>query len=231
MSKPLIALSWSRLSQYRQCPTQFEAKYISKSYPDEGDNPAFAKGTRVHKQLEDYINFKKGILTVEPKPGKIASSVLPIIDMYFNKFSKDSIFAEQQLALDHNWNDTEWFGKPDQVKFRGIVDMVIFESTTQCTVIDFKTGKYRKYEEDFGQLHMTASFLFELYQDIQDIKTVYLFAEHKKKIVVSFNRSEHSAIKAKFNVEYLQVNEDEEFLPTKNKYCFFCAIKEDCIYG
>ncbi len=209
---------------------QFEAKYISKTYPDEGDNPAFTKGTKVHKQLEDYINFKKGLID-EPKIGKIASSITSIIDMYIERFGVNSVFAEQQVALDHEWKKTEWFGQPDVVKFRGIIDMIVFKTTESLSVIDFKTGKFRPYDEDYGQLHLTATFLFELYPGINEIQAIYLFAEHKKKIIVTFDRTTHVATKAKFDVEYIEINEDTEFEPSKNQYCFFCGIKDDCKYG
>ncbi|RKY42301.1 MAG: hypothetical protein DRP85_03180 [Candidatus Makaraimicrobium thalassicum] len=230
MSKTDIALSWSRLSNYRQCPDQFAAKYIRKDYPDEGDNPAFVKGTKIHTQLEEYILFMKGEKK-KPVMGAISRGVVPLINWYFSAYGADSIFAEQQLALDHKWKETSWFGKPKDVKFRGIIDMVIFETPEVMTVIDFKSGKFRAYDEEFGQLHMTAAYLFELYPEIQTVKSLYLFVEHKRKIEVIFERADHKKTKARFDLEYIEVNEDEEFAPKKNKFCFFCLIKEDCKYG
>ena len=230
MSKKEIALSWSRLSNYRQCPMQFEAKYITKHYPEETENPAFIKGAKVHKQLEDYINFKKTDKN-EPVMGNISRVVKPLIDKYTNIYGRDAIFAEQQIALDHDWKSTSWFGKPVDVKYRGIIDMVIFENPKVATVIDFKTGKVRPYDDDYGQLHMTSAFMFELYPELERVNCTYLFAEHKKSITEVFVKEDHKATKAHFDVEYIEVNEDTEFKPKKNEYCFFCGIKEDCIYG
>jgi len=229
MSEEKIALSWSRISNYRQCPRQFEAKYISKIWPDESNNPAFEKGNRIHKQLEEYILFKKG-KGAEPVVGREAKTAIPLINDYFEKYEADNIDAEMQLALDFDWNETSWYGPTDIVKFRGIIDMVILEGDT-AIVIDWKSGKVRPYEDEKGQLHLTASYIFELYPHVETIEIAYIFVEHKKRIKVDFKRSEHKANKASFDLEYAQINEDEEFAAKKNTYCFFCSIKEDCEYG
>lgn len=225
-----IPLSWSRISVYRQCPSQFEAKYLTKTYPDEGDNPAFIKGTEVHKQLENYINWKK-TAKKEPSLGKIAINVKPIIDSYFNRIPKDAISAEKQLALNHEWKECGWFDSTKIVKWRGILDMLVISAKDKLVLIDFKTGKVRPYVDDRGQLHLSAAMLFELYPDIQRITSAYLFAEHKETNQVVFKRDDHAKNKAAFDVEWLQINEDKEFEPKKNQYCYFCGIKEDCIYG
>ena len=233
MSNP-IALSWSRISSYRQCPMQFEAKYISKTYPDEGDNPAFEKGTRIHKQLEDYINWKrrKGEGIDPPKLGVEASNAKKLIDNYFNAYSPSAINAEKQIAINMAWEECDWFDTPDVVKFRGIMDMIVFESPTKMSIIDFKSGKVRPYDEDFGQLHLSATIMFELFPKIETITCAYLFVEHKQTIKEVFERSEcHNKNKAHFEMEYLEINEDDSFEAKKNKYCFFCGIKSSCKYG
>lgn len=231
MSEP-IALSWSRISAYRQCPKQFKSKYIDKDYPEDDDNPAFEKGTRIHKQLEDYILWKKANLDEgEPRLGVEASTAKPIIDSYFNKLVPDNIHAEKQVAINQSWSKCDWFDKPDIVKFRGIMDMLVFESKSKLTIIDFKSGKVRDYDEEFGQLHLSATIMFELFPEVQTITCAYLFVEHKQTIRQTFERKNHKRNKAHFDKEYLEINEDSEFEPSKNKYCYFCAIKRDCQYG
>jgi len=230
MSKTLIPLSWSRVSVYRTCPTQFEAKYITKEYPDESDNPAFEKGNRIHTQLEDYINWKKG-KGKEPSLCTEAKNVLPIIDSYFKSTVKDSISAEKQIALNHEWKICGWFDSTKIVKWRGILDMLVIQNKSKLVLIDFKTGKVRPYADDRGQLHLSAAILFELYPDIDMITSAYLFVEHKKTDQTTFYRKDHAKNKAAFDIEWATINEDEEFLPKKNKYCYFCGIKGDCLYG
>jgi len=225
-----IPLSWSRLSVYRQCPNQFEAKYITKEYPDEGDNPAFEKGNRIHSQLEDYINWKKNGKK-EPSLCEEAANVIPIIDSYFKRVDPLAISAEKQLALNHDWNECGWFDSAKIVKWRGIIDMIVLMRKDRMVLIDFKSGKVRPYADDRGQLHLTAAMLFELYPDVNQITSAYLFVEHKTTDQTIFKREDHAKNKAAFDIEWLQVNEDKEFEAKKNQYCYFCGIKSDCMFG
>ena len=52
-----IALSWSRLSDYLQCPLKFKLKYLTKEFPPEDFEKSvhLVKGAQYHKQLEDYV--------------------------------------------------------------------------------------------------------------------------------------------------------------------------------
>ena len=224
-----IALSWSRLSTYRQCPKQFEAKYISKSYPDESSNPAFTKGNKIHSQVEEYINAKKQDAEL-PTLGKIASNAIPIVNRMFDSNPAESISAELQVAVDHDWNQVGWFDSADVIKYRSIMDMLVI-GNEKATILDWKTGKHRPYADEIGQLHLSSSIIFEMYPSIQEITNAYLFLEHKKTDKHVFTREDHPKTRAKFDVEYIEINEDEEFAPKKNSYCHFCLIKSECPYG
>lgn len=222
-----IPLSWSRLSVHRQCPKQFESKFLIKTYPDESDNPAFKKGNEVHKQMENYIKFKKG-LCKEPVLGKIAQQGKELIDHYSVLYNPQLIFAEKQFAFDDEYNEVGWYDK--NIKWRVIIDMMIFNGE-RLMIFDFKTGKVRKYNDELGQLHLTANLMFNLYPEINEITCTYLFLEHKKSESVGFYRKENGPINSAFEIECYTINECEFFEPKKNKYCYFCGIKEDCIYG
>jgi hypothetical protein len=63
---------------FRECPYKFKEQFITKTYPDESNNPAFAKGKEVHSQLENYVKAKKK--GVNKSTGLIASNGLPIVD-------------------------------------------------------------------------------------------------------------------------------------------------------
>lgn len=65
-----IALSWSRLSDYQQCPLKFKLKYIEKDKmfkEDESQSPHLVRGSNVHKALENYVVQKQSNGEMEVK--------------------------------------------------------------------------------------------------------------------------------------------------------------------
>lgn len=226
MSEATIALSYSRLSDYESCPLKFKAKYIDKDYPDDSNNPAFAKGNAVHSQLENYINYKKADEAEAPKLGTIANNVVPIIDKLHDACD-GNIFAEKQIAVNQEWEKCDWFDPPHVVKYRAIIDMLAFVSSTELLINDFKTGKVREYEDGpTTQLKLTAVMLFSLYPKIEKITTCYLFAEHKQTVKVTFTRDQLEDLRAPFDEAHAMVQSEKEWAYKKNRYCNWCLYKE-----
>jgi len=226
--KTPIALSWSRLNTYLECPMKFKSQYIDKTYPDDSDNPHFARGNRIHKQLEDYINFKRSAEETFGKPPAMSEeskNVVPIIDKVFQNF--DHVFAERQLATDMDWNQCDWFAKPTTVKYRCIIDGLAIRDAEGLSM-DFKTGKVREYTADHGQLHLSSAMIMSTMPDLEKLKNTYLFVDHKQSISIEIKRADVQSEIDYFNEKYEEVNADEEFKPTKHKYCGFCLIKDQC---
>jgi len=224
MKKIKIALSWSRLSSYLECPMKFKAQYIDKDYPDDSDNVHFARGNRIHKQLEKYINHKKGQGDM-PSMSAEAQNAIPLIDNIFD--NNDTVVAERQLAIDQSWVKCDWFAKPAVVRYRGIVDMLAIKDDTMLSV-DFKTGKFREYADGHGQLHLSTAILFSVMPNVNVITNSYVFVDHKQTIIRVMHREEVQKEYDYFNAQYDIVNNDTEFKPTKHKYCGFCLIKDRC---
>lgn len=224
---PTIALSFSRLSDFETCPLKFKAKYITKDYPDESNNPAFEKGNAIHKQLEDYINYKKSTEAARPAMGSVAQNLVPMIDN-LHKVCNGNIFGEKQIAVNQNWEKCDWFAPPSVVKYRAIIDMLAFVNDRTLLVNDFKSGKVRPYEEgETTQLKLTAAIMFSLYPKIEEIITSYLFVEHKSTVKVTFKREQLEVLKAPFDRAYAAVQVEKEFAFKKNRYCNWC-LYQDC---
>jgi len=223
-----IALSWSRLSSYLECPMKFKAQYIDKSYPDDSDNPHFARGSRIHKQLEHYINYlntKSGQIQNPPAMSAESQNVVPIIDKIHNQC--DTMTPERQIATNMSWDKCDWFDKPDVVKYRCIVDsLAVYPDFV--TSLDFKTGKVRPYDSDHGQLHLSAAMILNVMPNMEKIINSYLFVDHKQSITITLHRKDLQKEMDYFDEQYEKVNSDEEFKPTKHKYCGFCLIKDKC---
>lgn len=227
----MIALSWSRLSTYRQCPYKFKSQYIDKDYPDDSDNPHFVRGKRIHKQLEDYVLCKTSdkVGLVPPNLSAEAQNAVKMIDNVIENY--DMVVPERQLATNQDWNKCDWFAKPTVVKYRCIIDAMAIRGT-EALVLDYKTGKVRPYDEDFGQLHISAAMVMSIVPTINKITSAYLFVDHKQTIKIDVTRDELPQLVEQFDKEHAQVNADKEFAATKNKYCHWCDIKDRCpAYG
>jgi len=210
-----IALSWSRVNDFRECPYKFKEKYLDKSYPSEDGNLAFAKGKEVHSQLEHYVKAKKK--GIEKPVGLIAGNGLPIVDAIMAQ--PGECFPELQLAVKADWSKVDWFGK--DIMYRAIVDLLQVNGD-KALIVDYKTGKAAPYTDNRGQLHLSAAFVFELYPKVETITSALLFLEHKQTNKYLFTREMHAANKAAWELEAIAINEETEFAPKKNKYCHFC---------
>lgn len=221
---PHIALSFSRLSDYEDCPLKFESKYILKDYPDDSDNPAFVKGNAIHKQVEDYINWMNSRDGEAPTMGVHTKDVVPMLENIYES-SKGQMHAEKQIAVDQDWNKCDWFAKPNEVKYRAVIDFMAFISSDTLLLGDIKSGKMREYEDGpTTQLRLTAAMCFSLFPNIKNITTAYFFVEHKKTVQVSFTRDQLEELKAPFDSQHEAVNVAKEFPFKKNKYCNWCDI-------
>ena len=219
MAKP-IALSYSRLSTYEQCPKKFYSQYIAKDYPDEGDNYFFAKGKRKHDQLDNYTKAQLNAMINVIQYDEDVEGCLPLIDGIVASYSKVS--SELQLAVDGGFVPTGWFGK--KVMYRAIVDLEAVNET-EALVIDWKTGKFREYDESpTGQLHLTAAIEFARNEKIEKVTTAYVFIEHNQTIRRVFLREDYEALVEPFLEAWKKVNAEKEWGAIQNKYCNYCLL-------
>jgi hypothetical protein len=220
----MIALSYSRLSTYEQCPNKFKLQYVDKTYKDDSDNPAFVRGSKIHKQCENYINFckKKG---TKPSMSVEAENAVPLINGIIGNFKE--VHAEQKLSLNTKFGKCDWFSKATM--YRAILDMVAI-GDDKAVIIDFKTGKVREYDDKpTGQLHLASCFIFANYPNIQEVSTAYAFLDHKITLPKVFTRDEFDSMKETFRGMFDKVNMEKEWTPKVNSYCHWClATKDQC---
>lgn len=224
----MIALSWSRLSDYTQCPRKFMLKYISKSFPPEDQKSIhLVKGEQLHKQLEDYVIAKNG---QAPMPLGFSAEVkgaLPYVDKLFTKYA--SVHPEAQVATDVNWKPTDWFGK--DTAWRAIWD-VIGLSGSEVFIGDWKSGKIYPYAESYGQLHLSAVIALERFQDAPEVTAAYVYIEHRHVHPVRVTRKELPQVRAHFEGLFDQVQNEKTWDPKQNDNCKWCpATKSQCQFS
>jgi CRISPR/Cas system-associated exonuclease Cas4 (RecB family) len=223
----MIALSWSRLTTYQQCPRKFNLQFISKSFKEEEKSIHLIKGEQLHKQLEDYVLAKNGQGTMPLGFSPEVRETLPYVDKLYQLY--DSVHPEAQVACDINWKPVEWFDK--QTAWRAIWDVVGLRPQT-CFIGDYKSGRIYPYGQGYGQLHLSAVVALERFQEVPEVNAAYVYVEHKKVTPIKLTRADLPKAREHFEKEFDKVQHEKNWDPTPNEYCKYCqATKAQCQFS
>ena len=236
----MIALSWSRLNTFMQCPLKFHLTFISKSFPAEQESIHLIKGQQLHKQMEEYIIAKNGGGTMPLGFSPEVKDTIPYADKLFNLYQ--SVHPEAQIACDIDWKPAEWFGK--NVAWRAIWDVVGL-STLTCFIGDWKSGKIYPYGEGYGQLHLSSAIAMNRFVDVPEVTSAYIYMEHKKITPIRVTRQPTNEIGADgkpvahlqavmeyFNSKFEEVQKETKWDPKPNPNCQWCAAtKAQCKFS
>ncbi len=237
------ALSWSRLSDFLQCPRKFKYKYIDKlsNFTAQQESPHLLRGSNVHKALENYtlarLDGKKDFVQDSEDPAAVikpsslpeVETTKPLINSFMANYA--AVVPEQQISVDINWKQVDWFSK--QSYYRAILDLVAI-SPRSVAIVDYKTGKFKDYSPNGpGQLELSATIGMNMWPEVEVVDTMYAYVDHKKTIKRSFTPKED---KERLTTHFIQiherVNSEKNWDPTKNEFCNFCeATKLQCQFS
>lgn len=230
-----IALSWSRLSDYQQCPRKFKLKYIDKNplFKEDGTKSIhLVRGSNVHKALENYVVAKTDPYNqYVPEVSSLAEveRTKPWIDNFLNNY--DQVLPETQIAVNRNWERVEWFSS--EAYYRAILDLIALRPE-DIFIGDYKTGQFRDYDppDGKGQLHLAAAITLALWPTVPKVKVAYAYVDHKRVIDKDFTQEDRLPLISHFDAQSKIVNSDEEFRPKVNEWCKYCvATKALCPYS
>ena len=227
-----MALSHSRLSDFNQCPRKFYLKYIDKAanfqMKQEDKSIHLVRGDNVHKALEAYlVKRKSGEQNVPESSLAEVQQTRPLIDQYIKTFGIDNVHPEAQISIDDEWNRVEWFAKNSYL--RAILDLICLAPTV-AVIADYKTGKFKDYAPDngMGQLEMSSAIALSIFE-VKEVKTIYLYVDHKKTIQKQYTQADKSKLVDHFTAEHDKVNSESNFDPKSNQFCSYCeATKAQC---
>jgi ATP-dependent exoDNAse (exonuclease V) beta subunit len=80
-------------------------------------------------------------------------------------------FTECRLALDSSFKPAPWKASWT----RGVIDLLVVNGE-EAAVIDYKTGKFKPSE----QLHLYAGYVFSHYEQVQAVKTAFVWLKEKR---------------------------------------------------
>jgi RecB family exonuclease len=215
MSNGITAWSYSRYSDYKQCPLRFKLKYIDKLSEGEA-NAAMERGSTIHKEGENWLIAKR--------KGKLPASYAHFADE-MAQLRELSPMVEQQWGFTRQWEPTGWFGKDTWLRI--VCDVAVVYEDNTADLIDFKTG--RKYDTNEEQVELFSTGIFMRHAEVTNVTTRLWYLDQPKdnEVVREYARSDFEAIKKDWEKKTVAMFKDKRFAPTPNEKCRWCSFSKD----
>lgn len=222
---PLVtAWSYSRYSDYTQCPLMFKLKHIDR-LPSPG-SAAMDRGTAIHKLAEDYTLGK--LKKIPPE--------LKNFESQFKAVKGLNPVVEQNWGFKKDW---AWIGRPgwfgDDVWFRAKVDLGLVYDDNTGEVIDHKTGK--KYDTNEEQVELFSLSAFRRYPQLMEVtaRLWYLDLADDNEVVREYTRADAAKIAKDWEKKVRPMFADRKFPPRPSQKCAWCAFSKhkggQCKFG
>ncbi len=216
----LTSWSYSRYSDWRQCPLKAKLKHIDKL--KEPGNAAMERGSKIHTDAEQYI---KGTLKVLPPELALFKQEFADLKKLFKKKGRPMI-VEDNWAFTKEWTETQWndwVGCWVRIK----LDCAHYVADTIMVVTDWKSGKpndykTREYMEQLELYALSALLLHPFLTEVQvrigwtDVGEMYP-AEP-----LSFYPKDQKRLLKEWNSRVAPMMADTKFVPKPNSMCKWC---------
>lgn len=223
--KKATSWSFSRYSDYKQCPLKFKLKHIDKI--KEPPNDAMARGGAIHKLAEDYI---KGIGRALPPELKKFKVEFKVLRKQFKK-SVNGMSVEDNWSFTKDWGKTTW---NDWINccVRIKLDCAV-ESNNVMIISDWKTGKFRPemYLDYFEQLELYALAALLLHPHVTEVRPRLVYLDEGTIYPTEpliFTQADVPKLKKIWAGRTKAMLNDTKFAPKPNSkccWCFFSASK------
>lgn len=215
-----IAMSYSRLNVFEQCPARFDYQYVSKRVKDQ-PNEASAYGDRVHKTLE--ARGKGELIATDAETVDTTKRWGGLVDKVINA-PGEKLF-EHQMAVNDALEPVDWFA--EDVRIRAIADVLVTHEDS-AYVIDWKTGKVKN---DPTQLQLFALMVFWHFPRINTVNTSFVWLKFKDVTKAKYERRYARAMWDAMSPRFAKVQSTVALgvFPTKpGPLCPWCPAKDIC---
>jgi putative RecB family exonuclease len=223
--KQLTSWSFSRYSDYKQCPLKAKLKHLDKI--SEPPNEAMARGVAIHTLTEKYIKGE----------GRSLPPELKLFKDEFKKLRAQYKKKADEMVVEDNWSFTKDWGKATWDDWVGCwvrikLDCAHHEDENTLVVTDWKTGKFRPElnEEYVEQLELYALSALLLHEHIEQVKPrlVYLdvgviYPGPGEELV--FTRKDIPKLKKLWEKRTKAMMNDKQFAPRPNDKCRWCFYR------
>ena len=155
-----MAVSYSGIGTYDDCPSKFKRKYITKEKcgpgPTRESAPQMFRGTDMHNSVEDLINDKRNDLL------KGMEAYTQFCISLRTKGAK----AELPFAFNKAWELVDF--EDEEAEVRGFLDCIVADQ--QLIVYEWKSGKI--YDSHVTQRHLYGLAALLMYPDYKTVRVI-----------------------------------------------------------
>lgn len=220
---PVKTWSFSSLTKFEQCPY---AVYLGKIEGfKEPAGPAADRGSRIHSELEDYVQGVTGKF-----PSDVHKNLRDYADAMRAEFDEGQIEIEQEWTFDKEWNICE--PKTPAVWAIFKCDVVKHESDTSIRIIDWKSGKIFGNELKHGTQGMFYAIAALLrYASVEYVQVDFAYVDHGQVVTRStMTRNELPHFLPRLTKRALQMTQAAHFPPNPSKHnCRWCRYRTDVL--
>lgn len=225
-AKQITSWSFSRYSDYKQCPLKAKLKHIDKI--SEPPNPAMARGAEIHNKAEGYI---KGTIARLPAELKLFDDKFKELRKQYKK-AINGMVVEDTWAFTKDWDQTmwnDWTGCWVRIKLDCAVEE---EDGRVLRVKDWKTGKFRAdmNEAYIEQLELYALAALILYDHIEEVRPELVYLDTGDVYPTAddpliFTKKDLPKLKKLWAKRTKPMMNDTRFAPKPNSKCCWCHYR------
>ncbi len=228
MKKTVTSWSFSRYSDYRQCPAKFKYKVIDRL--QEPSNAAMERGTKIHTLAEQYIKSELRRLPIELDKFKALFTMLrALYKKKIRTMDVESTWAFTKTWVKTQWDD--WTGCYVRIKTDCAVENC--EDPSQLVVYDWKTGKFRQEQNAsyLEQLSLYAVGAFHTHSHIKTVVPQLAYLDHgilypPANGPIVYKRKELPVLIKDWERRVKPMFHDTIFAPTPNDNCRWCHYRK-----
>lgn len=216
------AYSYSKIQTYKKCPAKFKFAYIDLLRMPKGESPAMARGSEIHKSIEQFIKKETDLLHPDIREA--------YTQYFFGLRESYRCFPEAKFALKGGelhfdpkkyvtaaFEACEW-DDPETV-FRGFYDLkVVWDGG--LFIDEFKTGK--PYPEHMEQrlAYGTVALIQHPEVDHVEVRTVYL--DKVNSVPVTYPQMMLIEYTGGLRRNIMECENDTVFAPQPSFMCRYC---------
>jgi len=216
----LTSWSYSRYSDWRQCPLKAKLKHIDKL--KEPPNPAMDRGNQIHKDAEAYI---KGTAARLAPDLALFKDEFKMLRALYKKKSLPMV-VEDNWAFASDWSISRW---DDWVNcwVRIKLDCAHYVDAAIMVVTDWKSGKFseRKAAEYLEQLELYALSAMLMHDHLEAVQVRIGWTDAGEMYPpepLQYTRKDLKSLQKKWSDRVKPMMADTKFAPKPNNLCSWC---------